>query len=345
MHYRTLLTPFLLTALHATAQIPPAVSHVSFLNAATIRLQKPSPSPLPSPPPTITGFSHFEVLDERVDTGRIGIHTCIPDFGRNHDRQLVFGHSAAAEIAGYLNQRFTQPQSPYTALVILRTLWLSDAAYPRAELRRNPERRLERTHIRLKAEIYAIRDGHYIPLLRFDTLQIALKKRILSERSPYYEWGQNLSLLMDNLADSARRLTQEKEDDNRWVDLADIRQFNDSRFYAPIGDTEPARGVYANFEEFRNNTPSIQDFEIKTENHERLLYIRESGTAYYSHEAWGYCDGKTIYIMRDGVLYPACKEGKAFYIPTGAATGGPLTISHDYKRRIFFIDMDTGDIY
>ena len=345
MRYRTLLTPFLALALHASAQSPPSLST---LHARTIRLHIPGDDIDRMQAVAASGFSHFEVIDERADTSRIGIHTCLPDFGRNHDRQLVFTQSAAAELAQYLNSRYARAGAPYTALVILRTLWLSDANNPRAEVLRHPERRLERTHIRLKAEIYGIRDGRYIPVLRFDTLQTAWKRRILQERSTYYEWGLNLALLIDELADSATRLTPAKGDINRSVALDDIRHFNASRFDAPIGETPFARGVYANFEEFRNNSPSIQDFEVKLENNERLLYIRESGMAYYSHDVWGYCDGKEIYIMRDGVLCPAWKEGKAFYIPAGAPGTGALTIAHgrDYKQRsIYFIDMDTGDIY
>jgi hypothetical protein len=361
MHYRTLLTPFLLLALHGMAQDR---ATLSTLNSSTIRLQRDALSfqkDAPALPKddlslpediryasAMAGFNHFEVIDERADTSRIGIHTCIPDFGPNYDRQLVFDQSAAQQLSGYLNQYYTNPDAPCSALVILRTLWLSDANYPRTEMLRHPERRLERTHIRLKAEIYAIRDGRYIPVLRFDTLQTAWKKRIISERSPYFEWGLNLSLLIDEVADSASRLLAKQQDVRPSVALDDIRQFNASRFNAPIGDTQPARGVYANFEEFRNNTPSIHDFEVKMENNERLLYIRESGTAYYSHKVWGYCDGRNIYIMRDGILFPAWREGKAFYIPAGAAASSSLTVrlGHDYKqRRIFFVDMDTGDIY
>ncbi|HET6255386.1 MAG TPA: hypothetical protein VFE32_15000 [Puia sp.] len=346
MHYRTLLTPALLLALHVSAQSP---ARLSALHSVTILLHPASQttSILAASAP-IRSFSHFEVIDERPDTSRIGIHTCIPDFGRNYDRQLIFERSTRGAIADYLNRHFACPGSPYTALVILRTLWLSDANYARAEYIRHPEHRLERTHIRLKAEIYAIRDERYIPVLRFDTLQTAMKRRILRERSSYFEWGANLALLMNDLADSSSRLAREKAVAGRWVDLDDIRQFNASRFNAPIDDDQPARGVYANFEEFRNNTPSIQNFEIKLEDRKRLLYIRESGTTYYTHDAWGYCDGKDIYIMRDGVLCPAWKEGKAFYLPAGAATANSLTVTHDrdYKQRsIYFVDMDTGDIY
>lgn len=343
MLYRTLLTLFLLLALHAPAQMPAQMSpSLSALHAVTIRLHHVRNVSAPS------GFSHFKVIDERADTARIGIHTCIPDFGRNYDRQLVLAQSTAGAMADYLNRHYTRPDAPYTALVILRTLWLSDANYVRSEYLRNPDRRFERTHIRLKAEIYAIRDGRYIPVLRYDTLQTAMRKRILQERSPYYEWGMNLTLLINDLADSAGRLSPAKAATNCWVGWEDILRFNASRFNAPIDDDRPARGVYANFEEFRNNAPSIQNFEIKLENHERLLYIRESGNTYYTHDAWGYCDGKDFYVMRDGILCPAWKEGKAFYVPAAGAVANPLTATRDrdYKQRsIYFIDMDTGDMY
>jgi hypothetical protein len=343
MQHRTLLTPLLLLALDGMAQSP---APLSGLHAVTIQLRHTA-----DPAPSLThsaGFSHWEVIDERADSTRIGIHTCIPDFGRNYDRQLIFARSTGSEIAGYLNRHYARPGAPYSALVVLRTLWLSDANYNRAEWLRHPERRFERSHIRLKAEIYAIRNDRYIPVLRFDTLQTAMRKRILEQRSAYYEWGLNLGLLMNGLADSASRLAPGKEEDNRWVGLEDIRRYNASRLDAPIDDGRPARGVYANFEEFRNNTPSIQNFEIKLENHERLIYIRESGTTYYTHEVWGYSDGKDIYVMRDGILFPAWKEGRAFYLPAAAAIANSMMEprERDYKQRsIYFIDMDTGDIY
>jgi hypothetical protein len=343
MRYRTLLTPLLFLALPAFAQFPPPLST---LHAVAIRLRNiPNASINPAPS---AGFSHFEVIDERADTGRIGIHTCVPDFGRNYDRQLIFDRSAGSQIADFLNRHYSRSEAPVTALLILRTLWLSDANYNHAEYLRDPEHQHERTHIRLKAEIYAIRDGRYIPVLRYDTLQTAMKKRILEERSPYYEWGLNLALLLNDLVDSASRLTPTKEESSRRVGLEDIRRFNASRFNTPIGDDHPARGVYATFEEFRNNSPSIQNFEVRLEHHERVLYIRESGNTYYDHEAWGYCDGKDIYVMRDGVLCLAWKEGKAFYVPAATATLNSLNeiTDRDYKQRsIYFIDMDTGDIY
>src|SRR5579862_4207086 len=87
----------------------------------TIHLQEPA-VPLP------TVFSHFEVIDQRSDTGRIGIHTFLPTFGHPRGKQLLFPSPAATEIAGWLNTYFTRKDGPYTALIVLRSLWLSDAS-------------------------------------------------------------------------------------------------------------------------------------------------------------------------------------------------------------------------
>ena len=95
-------------------------------------------------------------------------------------------------------------------------------------------------------------------------------------------------------------------------------------------------------EEFRNNDPSIRHFEIRLENNKRLLYISEGANrSYYSHDAWGYCDGKNIFVMRDGILYPAWKEGNAFYI-----SGSPdAAISSSTGFIGCTVDMDNGTLY
>jgi hypothetical protein len=323
-------------------------------------------------------FSHFEVIDERPDTARIGVHTNMKTFRRPYDRQLVFDRPASVAVAAWLNNHFSRPGAPYTALIVLRALWLSDARYIREDLVRDPDRRFEKTHIRLKAEVYAIKGDRYLPLIRFDTLQATKKMTYYASlQAPYSDWGNNLAAILAELADSSSSVIASKQDGSRWISFEDIRQFNASRFEAPIGTADAlTRGVYTSFEEFRNNAPSIGDFEVQVEDNRRVLYIREAGHSYYTHDAWGYCDGKDIYIMRDGMLYAAWREGKAFYfyrdiisrvnppepevlpaseaVPTNAASGAAgateensFTGRHaDYKRRyVYSVDMDTGTVY
>ncbi|MBS1664364.1 MAG: hypothetical protein JST68_25180 [Bacteroidetes bacterium] len=318
---------------------------LSTLPSITIHLHEED---APAQATTRSSFTHFEVLDQRPDTARIGVHTNKSSVRHPRDRQLVFDKPANTAIESWLNQHFTKSDGPYTALIVLRTLWLSDAKYLKEDLKRYPGLQLERTHIRLKAEVYAGRDGNYMPIFRFDTLFYTIKS-VYSIRSPYTDWDEDLAALLANLADSASAIASRKQAGSLSIPLAAIHEFNASRFDPPIDDNAPLTpGVYASFEEFRNNTPSIQNFEIKREGTLHLLYITEPGGSYYSHDAWGYCDGKNIYVMRDGILRLAWKEGKAYYFYTTPVAGSisPGLVAVEYRNRfIYTVDMDTGIIY
>jgi hypothetical protein len=346
---------------------------LSSLESVTIRLADPDALSATRPENL---FRHFEVIDERPDTARIGIHSGFKIF-RSRNRQLAFARPAGEEVAAFLNRHFARPDAPYTALIVLRILWLSDANYVREDLMQDPDKSTEKTHIRIKAEIYAVKEDGYRPILRFDSSQV-------SKRIAYSLWGNDLAGMLDDLADSASLLTARKAPNSRSLRLEEIRQFNQSRFSAPVStDTALTRGVYASFEEFKANDPSIRDFEIKKEKDKRLLYVKEAGGgAYYSHNVWGYCDGKDIFIMKDGILRPVWREGKAYYFfseaadkerafgstypgvpPTstgpilnpGATTATDLLIggaiaplirrSPNTNIRIFTVDMDSGEIY
>ena len=287
-------------------------SHVSLsgLPAVTIHLKKTDGISSPGP------FRHFEVIDERPDTARIGIHTFVPDLGNSRNRQLVFQQPAGSEIAAWLNDQFARPDAPYTALIVLRNLWLSDANYLREDRIKNPEIIYDRTHIRLRAEIYAIKDSEYIPILRFDTLQSYKRSNPYNNLATYYSlWDRDLSAVLSDMVDSISAITSSRADRGRRIRLDDITRFNRSRFDAPItGAGTLVAGVYANFEEFRTNKPSIENYEIRMEKKDRTLYLKDAGgNSYYSHDAWGYCDGNNIYIMRNGILLPVWREGNGFY--------------------------------
>ena len=327
-------------------------------------------------------FRHFEVMDERTDTTRIGIHSGFKGF-RSSNKQLVFRHSAREEVASYLNTHYARPDAPFTALIVFRHIWLSDANYIHEDLIKDPDKSQDRTRIRIKAEVYAVSDSGYRPIFRYDSTNT-------SEKNSYAVWGNNLAEMLGDLADSASFLTAQKNGQGRFIRLEDIQQYNQSRFSFPIITDSPlTRGVYASFEEFKTNAPSIRDFEIKKEKNKLLLYVKEAGgNTYYSHKAWGYCDGKDIFVMKDGYLRPAWKTGKAFYffseaeskapdiypysnsynnynnpLPPGSTAPivnpgagivgsmviggamGPMTRKHNSDIRIFTVDMDTGDVY
>jgi hypothetical protein len=302
-------------------------------------------------------FNHFEVIDERPDTARIGVYLTVALYRPNYDRQFIFGKPASSEIAEYLNRYFSRPGAPYTALIVLRSLWLSNANYVRRQEINNPKKEYEVSHIRLRAEVYATRDSQYIPVFRYDTL-LSVRVRY----NPVLQISRlesDLSGLFANLADSASWVTGQKQNAGRHVSRQEIRDFNRSRF-DKFADTNASYtpGVYASFEEFINKAPSIQNFEIRTVKKEQLLYIKDgAGKSNYSNDAWGYSDGTTLFIMQDGSLRTAWRQGKAFYFyglsdkdkhltfdANGLANNTPQP-DQEQELCIYAFDTDTGEFY
>ncbi|HET6255387.1 MAG TPA: hypothetical protein VFE32_15005 [Puia sp.] len=335
------------------AGTPPA--NLSAFPAIAIQLAGfHDPPPLSAQSP----FAHFEVVDERPDTARIGVHGNLPMHSHFFDRQLIFAKPARQEIAAWLNRHFTHPGAPDSMLVILRYLWLSDTD----PYNPNPDQYSSfrpdnpaagvRTHIRLKAEIYARSNDRYLPLLRIDTLEPTRNVIYNARTATYNGWEKDLAGMLRDLVENAALATRHKENSNHWISRDDIRRFNQSRFDIPIFDsTTLIRGVYTGFEEFRNNAPSIHDFEVRPDNGHLALYLRNGdGTSYYTHNVWGYCNGKQVFIMRDGLLHLLRKDGRSFYfygVDIASNSNPPISAFNGYPEQhcLYIVDMDSGQFY
>jgi hypothetical protein len=333
--------------------------NLSGLRTMTIQLDASrDPGPLSASNPSAQGpFSHFDVLDVRPDTARIGVHGNLPMHSHFFDRQLVFSKPARQELTAWLNRHFAHPGSHDSVLVILRELWLSDTnpytpnpdQYSSLRLHDDAGRR---THIRLKAEIYTRRNDHYLPLLRIDTLEPTRHVTYNARTISYNGWEKDLARMLRNLAEKAALAASHKENDGHRISWEDIQQFNRVRFDIPIFDSSTLnRGVYTGFEEFRNNAPSIHDFEVRPDNGHLALYLRNGdGTTYYTHDVWGYCNGKQVFIMRDGLLHLLGKDGNSFYfygIDIATNSTSPLSAFSGYSEQhcLYIVDMDSGQFY
>jgi hypothetical protein len=353
-----LFISFCSLTLFANAQFSKTTSPdagLSTLRKLTIRLNDPH-DPIPPPSPdAFRPFSHFEVIDERPDTTRIGVHGNLPMNSHEFDRQLTFPGPAAQELTHYLNRYFVHPDAPDTVLVVLRQLWLSDTDpyFPSADPYRpaSQGQPAEKTHIRLKAEVYARRDNRYLPLVRIDTLQATGNVTYSTVKCTYNGWEKELVAILEELTENAALAVARKESSGKWITWDDIHQFNRSRFTIPIFDNPTlSRGVYASFEEFRDNAPSIHDFEIRKDNGGLAIYLKgDDGTSYYTHNAWGCCDGRQIFLIRDGLLKPLRKAGNSFCFygiePDDVAPAPGTFGGHNERHCLYVIDMDTGEVY
>lgn len=303
----------------------------------------------------ITSFRSIEVVDYRPDTSRIGLFVT----GEvQHDYRLK--PSASGVISSFLNEVYANPAASQTLFVVIKKLWFSDFA-GKKQLKESSSYLGSRVSFR--AEAYLKENGSYIPLAYFDTSITSL--RLLRDIAPF-----RLPALMEMFMEEMHYTNQAKANNKNkriltfaFVDSVSRKDFSYSIY---IADTLH-KGVYANFEEFRNNKPSVLNYEVKQDGNSfmTLHLIDEQGKSYYSRKMWGFCDGQQVYVMMDGNLFPAILQNQAWYVygskeykvknysaPVfflfpAAYVIGSLPIGEKVTRRLRFLhlDMETGEIH
>ncbi len=299
-------------------------------------------------------FRSIEVVDYRPDSSRIGLFVV-----KRQQADFLFKSSPGTVIKSFLNEAYTNPLASKTLLVVIRELWFSDILFEK-QLDKVPSP--FRSRISFRAETYVKENTGYIPLTYFDTT-ITSPKNII-DIAPFRITELMTSLVEKiNSSDISPAYLQTK----RLLSFAAVDSFSNKSFSYPIDAPDTLReGVYASFEDFRNNKPSIFNYEIEKENNS-LMTLRlkdEQGKSYYSRKMWGYCDGQRTYVMMDGNLFPIFTYDRAYYVYgskeylvkrnnlpllllfPGALVFATVPISENVTRhlRFFRLDIKTGEI-
>ena len=113
-----------------------------------------------------------------------------------------------------------------------------------------------------------------------------------------------------------------------------INKRYEARFNIPILTTDTYKqGIYRSFNEFKNNSPSIDSFSVSTDKikvkssgvgtidltnaviHKRntVVYLYDANNQLITpSEIFGYCDGKFLWIQHGSFFYPLVKTGNSF---------------------------------
>ena len=124
------------------------------------------------------------------------------------------------------------------------------------------------------------------------------------------------------------------------------------------------KGVYASFDEFKGNAPSLTDYEFKAGKLGDVLYVKKDSSEYPDRTAWGFCDGKNIYINSADKFSQLIQSGNTFYFKGIKSITKTLRVELMYASvlnlldntvrkkshfnanpKYYQIDMETGDIY
>ena len=255
----------------------------------------------------------IDVIDARPDTMAIGlalISKHIPFFATS---QTVFAYDAQQFLNNSIH--FNKPDS-FSVLMVIKKFWLTGG------LDEEMEQQIQNTDvdssskkigsILARIEFYLKKGSDHFILYRFDTT-ITRNIYVSKDASILVEQALISSLSRLKEMDSKFQTISETKRKFSWDE---IRAHDQKRFDIPVlKDSAHIRGVYFSIEEFKNNNPGQRDFEVEKDKLIDLIFVKQpDGKSVPIRDAWGYCDGKNLYIRSMENYFLLQRECNAFYI-------------------------------
>lgn len=247
-------------------------------------------------------IKYLEVVDFRPDTGRVG-------FIRESRtwKDMRFRAGLQQEFHTYLNEVYAHSTGSQSLLIVIKKCWFFDTVVARPTLE---SKKAGKGRVVFRAEAFLKTEEGYTPYTYLDTVvkaTVGIKAMAI--------W--RIPLLLEAFMNKVLAVQEAAVLRNRSYTLEALDSLNKKRFIYPMDTASTLRkGVYASIEEFRNNQPSIHNYEViqNSEGHLDLFLKDEAGESYFSRKMWGYCDGEHCYTMMDGNLFPVLQVDHAFYV-------------------------------
>lgn len=321
-------------------------------------------------------YHSIKILDYRIDTSVAGI-THFEAFNGNgnyNTKYYRFKTSTVSETEKYIHS-FSEFQdtASHQLIMIIRRLWVSSEF--ENKWINDQDRRMQTAYtggVRTTFEFYALKQGYFTPLLRYDTTIIDNKMKE-SEVETYLQQSIKAGIASVSGIDLSEKITKGKK-----ITFDKVDSFSSSfKNIRILSDEKPAKGVYQSYDEFKNNKPGIKDYEIKKMTLADVLYVKDAaGIEIPLRKIWGFSDGERIYIQGANAFFELiryndifdCKGAKkidmTYRIPrpfrgsgintgsdlpgfVGGAISQSLRNSSKYKLlvKLLQLDLETGILY
>ena len=256
---------------------------------------------------------NIEVVDARPDTMAIGLAQRSIQTPFFVISQGAFAYDALQFLNACIN--FTKPDS-FSVVMVIRKFWLTGGLDEEIEQQiQNAD--IDSTSKKISSllariEFYLKRGSDYFILYRFDS---TITRNLYVSKDAGVLVEQGLILSLSKLKEMSSKF-QSISESKRKFSWDEIEAHNRKQFNMPVlKDSSHIRGVYFSFEEFKNNSPGQKVFEVEKDKLIDLIFIKQAdGKLTPSHDSWGYCDGKNLYIRSLDNYFVLQREGNAFYI-------------------------------
>jgi hypothetical protein len=310
--------------------------------------------------PLTNFFSHVRVIDARDDTSEVGYYSTGAE-GRKWPKLYRISPSAKEGIAewvtNYLGIKTEDASSSATLLIVLKKLWLSSAAVAarkKYDQKVQPKEQGFDPGLVTKLEVYLEKESTFYPMFKIDS--IFTYNKSLSRYAGFY--------FTESLKQSLQRLFRidfnEVLNKGRKLSSAELEAYNRKGLAAQILNTRNyKKGVYKSFAEFKANTPSISEYELRSGAMGDVLYVKENGSEYPMRSAWGFSDGTRLYINSCDKYWRLIRKQNTFYfagikgiereaeVDLLQPQTGPLLTRTVFSTttKYYQVDMATGEVY
>lgn len=255
-----------------------------------------------------TGISGIEIIGNLPDSVFVGV---TPTQSTDVRTNLVFPEGVQKSIRKYINAYYASSFSKTGTAIqwTINALSIGTDSSSEGII----------SHTRLNVDIFKINSSENKQLIgNFDTLILSKDKRanfsnyISDALSGVYK--KSIKLISANTNDSKQNtfnnFSIKTLDSGTLTKNASVN----TTLCKICTDTVYKNGVYINFNEFLNNTPSIARFtaSVDSASHKVILYNLGSATPLPS--VWGVSIQNELYVYKDGQLYPIEKYGNGFYL-------------------------------
>ncbi len=304
-------------------------------------------------------FSSIKIIDNRFDTSKLGfvpVYQLIAN-KKTVGRKMIFKNGIAPALEKYYNEFY---QNAFTSgdiklLIVLKKFWFSGIDNEKNREFDILQNGKSRSFLYCKWEYYFIKGDVFMPVQRIDTVINGVTFESEINENRFRTNKKIFKLILNGLLEvfdfNAALSKIEKLPKKTW---ADIQQYNASYYNIRVlKDSVLQKGVYKNFNEFKNNTPSIVNFKeekIRIRLNQYENYIEDyKGNRITNY--WGYFTGVALKIGKYGneKVYRKNNTFEFFIQQQYLQNNIDLFGGNNYKEKEVWIpyqiDMENGLIY